>query len=209
MNHRRNAIFGGAVALSSFLALGAGAAAGAATPHATDSTTPLVERGPGDRAHRDDSSRRNDRNDSGQCKGPTLVLLPGRQSHEVKGERRASATVACGRLGQAHRVRRQGQGGIDEASRWSPGDLQRSLPLHLRRRLPGTRHGTRRQQLLRCYSPHSDHRELSDSQGCSRTSGIVTQIWLLNMPSCSRNRKPGLRVRKQGRRDWLSSSWRA
>jgi predicted lipoprotein with Yx(FWY)xxD motif len=35
MNHRRNAIIGGAVALSSFFALGAGAAAGAATPHAS------------------------------------------------------------------------------------------------------------------------------------------------------------------------------
>ena len=33
MGHRRNAIFSGAVALSSFLALGAGAAAGAATTH--------------------------------------------------------------------------------------------------------------------------------------------------------------------------------
>jgi predicted lipoprotein with Yx(FWY)xxD motif len=33
MNQRRNAIFSGAFALSSFIALGAGAAAGAATPH--------------------------------------------------------------------------------------------------------------------------------------------------------------------------------
>ena len=33
MHHRRNAIFSGAVALSSFFALGAGVAAGAATPH--------------------------------------------------------------------------------------------------------------------------------------------------------------------------------
>ena len=41
MNHPRNAIFSGAVALSSFFALGASAAAGAATPHASDSTTPL------------------------------------------------------------------------------------------------------------------------------------------------------------------------
>jgi predicted lipoprotein with Yx(FWY)xxD motif len=37
MNHPRNAIFGGAVALSSFLALGASAAAGAAKPHASGS----------------------------------------------------------------------------------------------------------------------------------------------------------------------------
>jgi predicted lipoprotein with Yx(FWY)xxD motif len=42
MNHRRNAILGGAVALSSFFALGAGVAAGAATPHASGSTTHLV-----------------------------------------------------------------------------------------------------------------------------------------------------------------------
>ena len=35
MEHRRNAIFSGAVALSSFLALGAGVAAGAAIPHAS------------------------------------------------------------------------------------------------------------------------------------------------------------------------------
>ncbi len=42
MDHRRNAIFAAAVALSSFLALGAGAAAGAATPHASGSTTHLV-----------------------------------------------------------------------------------------------------------------------------------------------------------------------
>jgi len=42
MNHRRTAIFSGAVALSSFFALGAGVAAGAATPHASGSTTPLV-----------------------------------------------------------------------------------------------------------------------------------------------------------------------
>ncbi len=42
MNHRRNAIIGGAVALSSFFALGAGVAAGAATPHASGSTTHLV-----------------------------------------------------------------------------------------------------------------------------------------------------------------------
>jgi predicted lipoprotein with Yx(FWY)xxD motif len=34
MDHRRNAIFSGAVALTSFLALGAGVAASAATPHA-------------------------------------------------------------------------------------------------------------------------------------------------------------------------------
>ena len=39
MNHRRNAIIGGAVALSSFFALGAGAAADAATPYAPESTT--------------------------------------------------------------------------------------------------------------------------------------------------------------------------
>jgi len=42
MHYRRNAIFSGAVALSSFFALGAGVAAGAATPHASSSTTPLV-----------------------------------------------------------------------------------------------------------------------------------------------------------------------
>src|ERR1700722_861973 len=42
MHYRRNAIFSGAVALSSFLALGAGVAAGAATPHASGSTTPLA-----------------------------------------------------------------------------------------------------------------------------------------------------------------------
>jgi predicted lipoprotein with Yx(FWY)xxD motif len=42
MHYRRNAIFSGAVALSSFFALGAGVAAGAATPHASGSTTPLV-----------------------------------------------------------------------------------------------------------------------------------------------------------------------
>jgi predicted lipoprotein with Yx(FWY)xxD motif len=42
MNHRRSAIISGAVALSSFFALGAGAAAGAATPHASGSTTHLV-----------------------------------------------------------------------------------------------------------------------------------------------------------------------
>jgi predicted lipoprotein with Yx(FWY)xxD motif len=42
MNHRRSAIVGGAVALSSFFALGAGVAAGAATPHASGSTTHLV-----------------------------------------------------------------------------------------------------------------------------------------------------------------------
>ena len=42
MDHRRNAIFSGAVALSSFLALGAGVAAGAATPHASGSTTHLA-----------------------------------------------------------------------------------------------------------------------------------------------------------------------
>ena len=42
MNHRRNAIIGGAVALSSFFALGAGAAAGAAAPHASGSTTHLA-----------------------------------------------------------------------------------------------------------------------------------------------------------------------
>jgi predicted lipoprotein with Yx(FWY)xxD motif len=35
MDHRRNAIFSGAVALSSFFALGAGAVASAATPHAS------------------------------------------------------------------------------------------------------------------------------------------------------------------------------
>jgi predicted lipoprotein with Yx(FWY)xxD motif len=42
MDHHRNAIFSGAVALSSFFALGAGAAASAATPHASGSTTHLV-----------------------------------------------------------------------------------------------------------------------------------------------------------------------
>jgi predicted lipoprotein with Yx(FWY)xxD motif len=42
MDHRRTAIFSGAVALSSFLALGAGAAAGAATPHSSESTTHRV-----------------------------------------------------------------------------------------------------------------------------------------------------------------------
>jgi predicted lipoprotein with Yx(FWY)xxD motif len=42
MQYRRNAIFIGSVALSSFFALGAGAAAGAATPHASGSTTHLV-----------------------------------------------------------------------------------------------------------------------------------------------------------------------
>jgi predicted lipoprotein with Yx(FWY)xxD motif len=42
MDHRRTAIFSGAVALSSFLALGAGVAAGAATQHASPSTTHLV-----------------------------------------------------------------------------------------------------------------------------------------------------------------------
>ena len=42
MDHRRTAIFSGAVALSSFFALGAGVAAGAATPHASGSTTHLV-----------------------------------------------------------------------------------------------------------------------------------------------------------------------
>jgi predicted lipoprotein with Yx(FWY)xxD motif len=42
MNHRRNAIIGGAVALTSFFALGAGVAAGAATPHASASTTHLA-----------------------------------------------------------------------------------------------------------------------------------------------------------------------
>jgi predicted lipoprotein with Yx(FWY)xxD motif len=39
MNHRRNAIIGGAVALSSFFAVGAGAAVGAATPYTSGSTT--------------------------------------------------------------------------------------------------------------------------------------------------------------------------
>lgn len=42
MQHRRNAIVSGAIALSSFLALGAGAAAGAATPHASGSTAHLA-----------------------------------------------------------------------------------------------------------------------------------------------------------------------
>ena len=42
MDHRRTAIFSGAVALTSFLALGAGVAAGAATPHAPGSTAHLV-----------------------------------------------------------------------------------------------------------------------------------------------------------------------
>ena len=42
MDHRRTAIFSGAVALSSFFALGAGVAAGAATPHASGPTTQLV-----------------------------------------------------------------------------------------------------------------------------------------------------------------------
>src|SRR3984957_13953846 len=42
MDHRRNAIFSGAVALSSFLALGAGVAAGAAAPHTSGSTTHLA-----------------------------------------------------------------------------------------------------------------------------------------------------------------------
>jgi predicted lipoprotein with Yx(FWY)xxD motif len=42
MDHRRTAIFGGAVALTSFFGLGAGAAAGAATPHASGSTSHLV-----------------------------------------------------------------------------------------------------------------------------------------------------------------------
>jgi len=42
MDYRRNAIFSGAVALTSFFALGAGVAAGAATPHASGSTTHLV-----------------------------------------------------------------------------------------------------------------------------------------------------------------------
>ena len=42
MNHRRSAIIGGAVALSSFFALGAGAAAGAATPYPSGSTTHLA-----------------------------------------------------------------------------------------------------------------------------------------------------------------------
>jgi predicted lipoprotein with Yx(FWY)xxD motif len=41
MNFRRNAIIGGAVALSSFFALGAGAAASGAAPH-TSSTGPLA-----------------------------------------------------------------------------------------------------------------------------------------------------------------------
>jgi predicted lipoprotein with Yx(FWY)xxD motif len=41
MHYRRNAIFSGAVALSSFFALGAGVAAGAATPH-TSSASPLA-----------------------------------------------------------------------------------------------------------------------------------------------------------------------
>jgi predicted lipoprotein with Yx(FWY)xxD motif len=42
MDHRRSAIFSGAVALSSFFALGAGAAAGAATPHASGSVAHLA-----------------------------------------------------------------------------------------------------------------------------------------------------------------------
>jgi predicted lipoprotein with Yx(FWY)xxD motif len=42
MNQRRNAIFSGAVALSSFFALGAGAAASAAVPHASGPTTHLA-----------------------------------------------------------------------------------------------------------------------------------------------------------------------
>jgi len=42
MDHRRSAIFSGAVALSSFFALGAGAAAGAATPHASGSMAHLA-----------------------------------------------------------------------------------------------------------------------------------------------------------------------
>jgi predicted lipoprotein with Yx(FWY)xxD motif len=41
MHHRRNTIFSGAVALSSFIALGAGAAASASTPH-TSSASPLA-----------------------------------------------------------------------------------------------------------------------------------------------------------------------
>jgi predicted lipoprotein with Yx(FWY)xxD motif len=42
MDHRRSAIIGGAVALSSFFALGAGAATGAATPHASGSVAHLA-----------------------------------------------------------------------------------------------------------------------------------------------------------------------
>jgi predicted lipoprotein with Yx(FWY)xxD motif len=42
MDHRRTAIFSGAVALSSFFALGAGVTAGAATQHASPSRTHLV-----------------------------------------------------------------------------------------------------------------------------------------------------------------------
>ena len=42
MDHRQNAMFSGAVALSSFFALGAGVAAGAATPPASRSTTHLA-----------------------------------------------------------------------------------------------------------------------------------------------------------------------
>jgi predicted lipoprotein with Yx(FWY)xxD motif len=42
MDHRRTAIFSGAVALSSFFALGAGVATGAATPHASGPTTQLL-----------------------------------------------------------------------------------------------------------------------------------------------------------------------
>jgi predicted lipoprotein with Yx(FWY)xxD motif len=42
MNHRRSAIIGGAVALSSFFALGAGAAGGAAAQQASGSTTHLA-----------------------------------------------------------------------------------------------------------------------------------------------------------------------
>jgi predicted lipoprotein with Yx(FWY)xxD motif len=42
MHHHRSAIFSGAVALSSFFALGAGAASGAAAPHASGPTTHLA-----------------------------------------------------------------------------------------------------------------------------------------------------------------------
>jgi predicted lipoprotein with Yx(FWY)xxD motif len=42
MDHRRSAIFTGAVALSSFFALGAGVAAGAATPHQSASKAHLA-----------------------------------------------------------------------------------------------------------------------------------------------------------------------
>ena len=155
MNHRRSAIFGGAVALSSFFALGAGAAAGAATPHASGSTAHL--------ASATQATVHTATTQVGAMTETILVNAKGLPLYYYQADKATKSQVsgALAQLWPAVVSAKPTASGVKgkvaslEASRWSPGDLQRSLPLHLRRRHPGTRHGTRGQRLLRGYPEHS------------------------------------------------------